>query len=215
MGEYMLIVLEDAAAHAAQAPAAIATLIDERARFADELRRAGALRDCGWFRRAGAIVEDGKLFAGYYWIDAPSVDDAARIATAVPVLAVDEIAVRPLMKGKIEGDKEKPGKIVGCVVRGSGASEAAWTSVMDRIDAETHAGFPAVGFLGGNRLEAPSTGRRVRERRAMQDGPFLETREVIGGVFFVRMANVEDAVRWAQTTPFVVHGTLEIRELWR
>jgi len=31
----------------------------------------------------------------------------------------------------------------------------------------------------------------------------------------VRMTSIEDAVRWAAETPFVVHGALEIRELWR
>ena len=47
------------------------------------------------------------------------------------------------------------------------------------------------------------------------DGPFAESKEVIGGVFFMRMATQEEAVHWASQTPFVVHGMLEIRELWR
>jgi hypothetical protein len=38
---------------------------------------------------------------------------------------------------------------------------------------------------------------------------------VIGGLFVVRTKSLDEAVRWAATTAFVVHGTLEIRELWR
>jgi hypothetical protein len=53
------------------------------------------------------------------------------------------------------------------------------------------------------------------EKRATVDGPFLESKEVIGGLLFLRLASIEDAVRWAAKTPFVVHGALEIRELWR
>ena len=53
------------------------------------------------------------------------------------------------------------------------------------------------------------------ERRASFDGPFLESKEVIGGLFFLRMPSIEDAVLWASQTPFVSHGALEIRERWR
>jgi hypothetical protein len=49
----------------------------------------------------------------------------------------------------------------------------------------------------------------------MLDGPFLESKEVIGGLFFLRMTSIDEAVAWAAESRFVVHGTLEIRELWR
>jgi hypothetical protein len=78
---------------------------------------------------------------------------------------------------------------------------------MDVIDAETRDSFPATAFAGGNRLRPP--------RRAMFDGPFLESKEIVGGVFLLRLASLEDAVRWAAASRFVVHGALEIRELWR
>jgi hypothetical protein len=47
------------------------------------------------------------------------------------------------------------------------------------------------------------------------DGPFLESKEVIGGIFFMRMTDVDEAVRWARGTKFMKHGALEVRELWR
>jgi hypothetical protein len=227
MADYMLMVLEDEAAHAAQPPAQMAELIDHRARFVDELRRSGKLRDTGRFRpspegkrvrRDG--VEDGP-FAGalgsYYWVQAGSVEEAAQLAGGCPALASDEVDVRPLVKCALANDKEaRPGKIFGFVVLGVGETEEAWVKVMDRVDGDSS--FPAGAFLGGVRLDAPTTGRRVAtrgERRATFDGPFLESKEVIGGVFFLRLANLDEAVRWAAASRFVVHGALEVRELWR
>jgi hypothetical protein len=227
---YLLMVLEDELAHASQSPKAMAELIDERSRFADGLRREGKLRDSGRLRPSregkrvrpqkiedGPFAEAGKSLGAYYWVEAESVEEAAQLAARCPALPSDEIDVRPLMKGKADPDKEaKPGKIFACAVLGNTATEEAWVQVMDRIDAESTQ-FPD-GFLGGVRLQPPTTGRRVAtrgERRAMFDGPFLESKEVIGGVFFVRLASLDEAVAWASQTRFIAHGALEIRELWR
>jgi hypothetical protein len=232
----MLMVLEDEAAHAALPARAVAELIEKRAAFEDELRRSGILKDSGQLRpskegkrirregaglevKRGPFAEEGKALGAYFWIEAPTVEEAAKLAGACPTLDLDEVDVRPLMKGKLpESALDKPGKIFACAVLGNTATEDAWVKVMDRIDAETRERFPSDAFLGGVRLEPPRTGRRIAtrgERRASFDGPFLESKEVIGGIFFLRMASIEDAVRWASETRFVVHGALEIRERWR
>ena len=94
-------------------------------------------------------------------------------------------------------------------------------------------------YLDGERLRPSSDARRVSARdgqvrvsagpfadaettlaiaggqRGVFDGPFLESKEVIGGLFFMRLSTLEEAVRWAGQTAFVKHGALEIRELWR
>jgi hypothetical protein len=228
MTEYMLMVLEDEAAHAALPAKAVAELIEKRAAFEDELRRAGILKDSGHLRpskegkrvrhdevKQGPFAEDGKALGAYFWIEAPTVEEAAKLAGACPTLDVDEVDVRPLMKGKLpQGGLDKPGKIFACAVLGNTSTEDEWVRVMDRIDEETRERFPSDSFLGGVRLQPPRTGRRVGMRTSF-DGPFLESKEVIGGVFFLRMASIEDAVRWAGATRFVVHGALEIRERWR
>jgi hypothetical protein len=226
---------EDEHAHASQSPKAMSELIEKSATYAAELRRAGRLNDSGRLRpskegkrvrregdrlevRDGPFAEDGKTLGGYCWVQA-SLEEATELAAKAPVLPTDEIDLRPVMKGMCPKDKEaKPGKLFACVVLGSTKTEEAWVEVMDRIDEETRGRFPEASFLGGLRLEPPRSGRRIvtrGERRATFDGPFLESKEVIGGLFFVRMTSIEDAVRWAAETPFVVHGALEIRELWR
>lgn len=236
MAGYLVMMLEDERAHATQSPSEMSEQIDQRAAFADEQRRAGRLEDGGRLRpskegkrvrreggrlvvRDGPFAEAGKALGGYYLVEANSIDEAAALAARAPALPGDEVEVRPLMKGAVHADKEgKPGKIFACLVLGSAQTEAAWVAVMDRIDDETHGRFPAASFLGGLRLEPPRSGRRLATRgarRATFDGPFLEAKEVIGGLFFLRLAGIGEAVRWAGQTPFVVHGALELRELWR
>jgi len=233
--DYMLMVLENEAEHAAQSPASMAELIQKRAEFAEGLRSAGQLRDHGRFRpsregkrmrreaegrrvQSGPFAEEGKALGGYYWVEAASVEDAAKLAGACPALASDQVDVRPLMKGRIDHDKDdKRGKIFGCVVLGNAVTEESWTKVMDCIDAETKDNLPD-SFIGGVRLQPPTAGRRVAkrgERQAMFDGPFLESKEVIGGVFLIQAASIEHALEWVEKAKHGVHGELEIRELWR
>jgi hypothetical protein len=237
VAEYLVMTREDEhAARASQSPKAMLELIEKSATYADELRRAGRLKDRGRLRpskegkrvrregdrlevRDGPFAEEGRALGGYYWVQASSFDEAAELAAKAPVLPTDEIDVRPVMKGMCPQDKEaKPGKLFACAVLGSTKTEEAWVEVMDRIDEETRGRFPEASFLGGLRLEPPRSGRRIvtrGERRATFDGPFLESKEVIGGLLLLRMTSIDEVVRWAGETRFVVHGTLEIRELWR
>lgn len=229
------MVLEDEAEHAAQSPAMMADLIERRAAYAGRLRDTGQLRDHGRFRpsregqrtrrhgetfvvEGGPFAEDGRALCAFYWVEAAGAEDAAALALDCPALPSDVVDVRPLMKGRGDPEKEsKAGKIFGLVVLGNAVTEAGWVEVMDRIDDETHANLPP-SFLGGVRLQPPRSGRRVETRggrRAMFDGPFLESKEVIGGLFFVRVSSYRGAVRWLARTRHGVHGVIEIRELWR
>src|SRR5262245_11964965 len=118
MTEYMLMVLEDESAHAALPAKAVAELIERRAAFEDELRRSGVLKHSGHLRpskdgkrlrrsdaglevKRGPFAEEGKTLGAYFWVEAPSVEDAAKLAAACPTLDVDEVDVRPLMTGKL------------------------------------------------------------------------------------------------------------------
>jgi len=236
MAQYLIAQLENEGEHSAQSAAEMATLIDERRAHADKLRKSGVLKDTARLRPSrdgkrvrveqgqpcvteGPFAGQDKAFSGYYWVETGSLEEAAQIAQMTPGLPGDEFDVRPLMKGLVPKDKEaKPGKLFVCAVLGHATTETGWVEIMDRIDAETQDDFREDMFLGGLRLQAPKTGKRVvtqSDRRAMFDGPFLESKEVIGGVFVLRTASIDDAVRWAKTTRFIAHGALEIRELWR
>jgi hypothetical protein len=234
MADYLLMVLEDERAHEARSPGQIAELIDDQARFGQRLRDAGQLRDSARLRPSkhgkrvkrvaaelqvvdGPFADDGKALGACYWVDAANIDDAARLAAELPALASDEVDVRPLMKGRASADKHaSPGKVFACGVLGNAASEAEWTRVMDAIDATSDE--VRADSIAGVRLQPPTSGKRVAtrgERRAILDAPFLESKEVIGGVFYLRAMTIEDAVRWAAATRFIAFGGVELRELWR
>lgn len=236
MAQFLLLNLEDEQAHAAQSPKAMADLIDERAAYTERLRRQGKLVDSARLRPSsegkrlnkqgeqlvitdGPFAEGNRSLSGYHWVEASNLVDAAQMAQAYPRLGADEVDLRPLMKGSVPHDKEaKPGKIFACAVLGHASTERAWVEAMDRIDTETQRGMSTDEVLGGARLREPSSGKRVVTRGgqvALLDGPFLESKEVIGGVFLLRMNSLDDAVRWASATRFIAHGSLEIRELWR
>ncbi len=235
-GDFLLLVYEDEAAHEAQPPWAMAAHLDAQDRFAATLRTRGAFVDGGRLRPAregrrarggwacaaerpavevGPFRGEPVALALFYQVRAGTLDEAVALAADCPTLATDVVEVRPVMKGWLDGDRAlRLGGVFGFAVLGSAPTHAAWDGVMDQIDAETSQGFPAGRFLGGVRLHGPARGRRLKGR-AVVDGPFAEGREVIGGLFFLRVSSVDDAVAWAVASPFVSHGTLELRELWR
>ena len=68
-------------------------------------------------------------------------------------------------------------------------------------------------YVGGQPLNA-STGRMVlRSGEVLTDGPFMASKEIIGGYVIVKADNLEDAVATAKTCPILQDGDLEVREL--
>lgn len=69
-------------------------------------------------------------------------------------------------------------------------------------------------LLDSQQLEAPVTARtvRVREgRTSVVDGPFAETKEYLGGFNLIEAADMDEAVRIAQSFPWAQTGAIEIR----
>jgi hypothetical protein len=59
---------------------------------------------------------------------------------------------------------------------------------------------------------ATATSIRVRDgKRLVTDGPFAETREVLGGFYLIDVANLDEAIAIAQRHPGAPVGTVEIR----
>jgi hypothetical protein len=68
----------------------------------------------------------------------------------------------------------------------------------------------------GVELDEASQARvvRVREGRTIvTDGPFAETKELIGGLFQLDLADLDDAIRLAALVPAAEYGSLEIRPI--
>ena len=72
-------------------------------------------------------------------------------------------------------------------------------------------------LLGGERLKPEAEGRRVRLRagkRSVMDGPFAETKEVLGGFYVIEAPSLEAALDVAARCPSAEHGTVEVRPIW-
>ena len=84
---------------------------------------------------------------------------------------------------------------------------AAWPAYAAAL---TEAG----GMAGGAGLEGPDTATTVRFEGAgqkVEDGPFADTKEQLGGVFFIDVPNLDEALKWAARMPLTLGGSVEVR----
>ena len=59
---------------------------------------------------------------------------------------------------------------------------------------------------------AMATTVQVRDgKRITTDGPFAETKEVLGGFYIVEADNVDEVLAWAEKIPSAPYGSVEVR----
>jgi hypothetical protein len=69
-------------------------------------------------------------------------------------------------------------------------------------------------LLDSQMLENPATAKTVRTRNGRvttSDGPFTETKEVLGGFNLIEADDMDEAVRIAATFPWASTGSVEVR----
>jgi hypothetical protein len=72
------------------------------------------------------------------------------------------------------------------------------------------------GILGGHELESVETATTVRVedgKTLTTDGPFADTKEILGGLFVYEADNLDDAIAVAARIPAARHGSIEVRPL--
>jgi hypothetical protein len=72
-------------------------------------------------------------------------------------------------------------------------------------------------MLAGEGLQPSSKGKRVRfsgQQRTVIDGPFPETKELIGGFWLWEVKSMEEAVEWLKRAPFDGGAEVEIRQVY-
>jgi hypothetical protein len=72
-------------------------------------------------------------------------------------------------------------------------------------------------WVTGDQLAPPRRARSVRVRdgkASVTDGPFAETKEVVGGFDILECGSLEEAVEIAAGHPAAEIGTIEVRPLW-
>ncbi len=93
-----------------------------------------------------------------------------------------------------------------------------WADIMAEYnDFGARAG--AAGVLGGGEaLQDTTTATTVHVTGGAKggevvttDGPFAETKEVLGGLYLLDCANLDEALHWAAQIPGAWHGRVEVR----
>ncbi|SNT01489.1 Uncharacterized conserved protein [Asanoa hainanensis] len=67
---------------------------------------------------------------------------------------------------------------------------------------------------GGDALQESTTATTVRVKdgqRSVTDGPFAETREVLGGFYLIDVPDLDAAIEWAERCPGSKYGSVEVR----
>jgi hypothetical protein len=71
-------------------------------------------------------------------------------------------------------------------------------------------------YVGGNPLREPGIATTVRVqagKRSVQDGPYANTKEQLGGFMLIDVPSLDVALAWAARCPAASYGAVEVRPL--
>ena len=72
-------------------------------------------------------------------------------------------------------------------------------------------------LLGSNRLrntDAATTVKVTDGKTQVLNGPYVDTKEQLGGYFLIEAPDLDAAIAWAARCPGASHGAVEVRPLW-
>jgi len=72
----------------------------------------------------------------------------------------------------------------------------------------------AGAMKAGDALQMPDTATTVRARNGetlLTDGPFAETKEILGGFYLIDVEDLDTALGWAAKMPNIEYGSVEVR----
>lgn len=176
---------------------------------------------------AGPFAETTEQLGGYYLIDVENLDEAITIAGRLPPAKKGTVEIRPVVELKglpndsfqaavgqeqlfmlICYDDEKYWTDAGPEVHQAAMMEAVRMTqqLVERGQYVSSAPLHPV---------STATSVRLREgRRVVTDGPFAETREVLGGYHLVRVNQLDEALQIAAQHPGARVGSVEVRQVF-
>ena len=89
--------------------------------------------------------------------------------------------------------------------------------VMNEYNEFSNASREAGVMVGGEALHDTNTATTVHiptgkgGEAVFTDGPFAETKEVLGGFYLLDVADLDEALKWAQQIPGAWYGRVEVR----
>ena len=105
------------------------------------------------------------------------------------------------------------------------ANENGWDSLtaeqqqqgMAAYTAYTEALKKSGALQGSNRLQPVSAATTVRVtdgKSQVLDGPYVDSKEQLGGYYLIEAPDLDAAIAWAARCPGAGHGTVEVRPVW-
>lgn len=103
--------------------------------------------------------------------------------------------------------------------------ESGWTRLTEAQQQQGMAAYIAynealtkAGALKGTgRLQPSSTATTIRTANGTSqvlDGPFVDSKEQLGGYYLLDVPDLDAALAWAARCPAAGHGVVEVRPLW-
>jgi hypothetical protein len=178
----------------------------------------------------GPFAETTEQLGGYFLLDLPDLDEAIAVAARLPSARKGTVEIRPILP--LEGLPPPRPFPTGTSVPGltpflllcyhdestwGEAGPTARSEAMSEAAALCRELSDAGRYLNSSPLHPAATATCVRVRggqRAVTDGPFAETREVLGGFYVVLAESRDDALRVAARQPGARHGSVEVRPLF-
>lgn len=105
------------------------------------------------------------------------------------------------------------------------ADDSAWPGMPKAEQERRVAAYVAYGkalteagiLRDSNRLQPASTATTVRltnGKSQVLDGPFIDSKEELGGYFLIDVADLDAALSWAARCPGANDGVIEVRPVW-
>jgi hypothetical protein len=103
--------------------------------------------------------------------------------------------------------------------------ETGWPKMSKSDQEQGIAAYAAYGealktsgvMKGSNRLQPSSVATTVRStngKSQVLDGPYVDSKEQLGGYFLIDVPDLDAALSWASRCPAVNHGVVEVRPIW-
>lgn len=105
------------------------------------------------------------------------------------------------------------------------ANETGWSKMTKAQQEQGYAAYMAYtealkkagAWVGSNRLQPISTATTVRVtdgKSQVLDGPYIDSKEQLGGYYLIDVPDLDSAISWAARCPGAGHGTIEVRPVW-
>lgn len=105
------------------------------------------------------------------------------------------------------------------------ADESGWDKMTPEQQQQGYAAYMAYtealkaagAHKGSNRLRPVSTATTVRTANGkpqVLDGPYIDSKEQLGGYYLIDAPDLDAAIAWAARCPGAGHGIVEVRPVW-